>query len=349
MNGDPTKRDRAALRIAHELDSAARRKRRRERALKSVAVLPSLATLGNLVCGFGAVYLCLLSMQGGAGNVPPIQVAGKALFPSFLAMAAYVLVMAMFFDGVDGRLARLTRKTSEFGGQLDSLADVVSFGVAPAILVLCLVRPENLRELTGWQRVYWRAEWIMAAIYVCCAALRLARFNVENVEDESAHMGFRGLPSPGAAATIIGLVLFHQDLLLGLAPSSVIPHTVAVLMPPFAAGLGLLMVSRVPYIHMVNLILRGRRPFTQVVTILILFLVGLFLQPQLTIALAATAYALSGPVVWLNRRLQGQRLPGSVQVTPTMSGSPASSIPAGNATGEGSSGKHDQDSSRPAV
>ena len=287
-----------------------RRRRRRERALKSVAVLPSLATLGNLVCGFGAIYLCLLSVQAN-GVEFPIQVAGQArlasIFPTFLAMAAYLLVMAMFFDAIDGRLARFTRKTSEFGGQLDSLADVVSFGVAPAVLVLCLVRPESVRDLTAWERVYWRAEWVMAAIYVCCAALRLARFNVENVEDESAHMGFRGLPSPGAAAALIGLVIFHQDLLPDLPLDRVISHALAALMPPFAMGLGLLMVSRIPYLHMVNMVLRGRRSFTQVVAIVILFLVGLIVQFQLTIAVAAAAYALSGPAGWIKHRLQGSR------------------------------------------
>lgn len=296
------------MKLVRPGDAPDRRRRGRERVLKTVAVLPSLATLGNLVCGLGAIYLCMLSAQAGGADLAR-QTGGnerlKELFPTFLAVAAYLLVVAMFFDSVDGRLARITRKTSEFGGQLDSLADVVSFGVAPAILVLCVVRPTDPGALIAWERTYWRAEWVMAAVFVCCTALRLARFNVENEEDESAHMGFRGLPSPGAAAALIGLVIFHQDLLPNLAHERT-SAIVAALMPPFAMVLGLLMVSRFRYIHLVNTLLRGRRSFRQVVAIVILLLVGLVVQFQLTIAVSAAAYALSGPVLGALNKVRGR-------------------------------------------
>lgn len=279
-------------------------RRLRQRVLKTVAVLPSLATLGNLVCGLGSIYACLLAVGlGGSAAVESGVVAGTGSF-RFLAIASYLLVAAMVFDALDGRLARFARKTSEFGGQLDSLADVVSFGVAPAVLVLCIARPGDIAILSSWERMYWRAEWVMAATYVCCAALRLAKFNVENVEDESAHMAFRGLPTPGAAAAVIGLVILHQDLLRDVAPIGV-SNLVRNLMPPFAMALGLLMVSRFPYAHMVNTLLRGRRSFRQVVAIVILALIGLVVQFQLTIAVAAAAYAFSGPVVALIRRARG--------------------------------------------
>lgn len=295
------------MRIVHDETSTTETPRPgRERVLSAVAVLPSLATLGNLGCGLGAIYLCMLSAQAGGADLVS-QTAGNAslerLFPTFLAIAAYLLVVAMFFDAVDGRLARLTRKTSEFGGQLDSLADMVSFGVAPAILVLCIVRPLELASLSSWARAYWRLEWVMAAIYVSCTALRLARFNVENEEDESAHMGFRGLPTPGAAAAIVGLVIFHQDLLPNLALERT-SRIVAMLMPPFAMLLGLLMVSRFEYMHLVNTLLRERRPFHHLVAIAILFLLGLIVQFQLTIAIAAGAYAVSGPVTWIIHKVR---------------------------------------------
>ncbi len=300
------------LRIVRDMDTGDRRRRRRERVLRSVAVLPSLATLGNLVCGLGAIYLCMLSVQAdsvGQASRAASQAPFAGLFPTFIAIAAYVLVAAMFFDAIDGRLARFTRKTSEFGAQLDSLADIVSFGVAPAVLVLCVVRPADVGALTAWGRMYWRAEWVMAAIFVCCAALRLARFNVENEEDESAHMGFRGLPSPGAAAALIGLVIFHQDMLPDIAGErGRASQIVAALMPPFAMVLGLSMVSRFRYVHLINAVLRGRRPFHQVVAIVIMFLVGLVIQFQLTIAVAAAAYALSGPVTGVVRRIQRRGL-----------------------------------------
>jgi CDP-diacylglycerol---serine O-phosphatidyltransferase len=297
------------MRIVRDMRSAAARKHRRERALKSVAVLPALATLGNLVCGFAAIYLCLLSAQAGGTDLASRAATAKfaSIFPTYVVMAAYLLVAAMFFDAIDGRLARFTRRTSEFGAQLDSLADIVSFGVAPAVVVLCIVRPFDPAALTGWERVYWRAEWVMAAVYVSCAALRLARFNVENVEDESAHMGFRGLPSPGAAAAVIGLIIFHQDLLPQMGELAGeherALRVVGWTMPPLAMVLGLLMVSRFRYLHVVNTVLRGRRPFWQVVVLIIAFLVGLVVQFQLTIALAALAYALSGPARWLYLRI----------------------------------------------
>ncbi len=276
-----------------------------DRVLKRVAVLPSLTTLCNLMCGLGAIYMCLLSVKAGGADLERTTLnisRVESFFPTYLAIAAYLLVGAMFFDGLDGRLARLTRRTSEFGGQLDSLADIVSFGVAPAVLVLCVAQPENVRELSAADRVYWRVEWVMVAVYVCCAALRLARFNVENVADESAHLGFRGLPSPGAAAAVVGAVIFHEDLLRALVPPRSLP-IVATMLPPFAMMLGLLMVSRFRYLHMVNAVLRGRRPFRQVVTLTIIMLVGLVVQFQLTIALAAAAYALSGPILAVRSKL----------------------------------------------
>ncbi len=303
------------MRIVGQPGHWERRTRRRERVLKTVAVLPSLATLGNLLCGLGAIYVCMLSIHA-AGSDLFRETFGSTrlnnLFPTFLAIAAYLLVVAMFFDGIDGRLARLTRKTSEFGAQLDSLADIVSFGVAPAILVLCIAYPGNVVELTNLERIYWRAEWVMAAIFVCCAALRLARFNVENVEDEAAHMGFRGLPTPGAACAVIGLVILHQDMIKDLASTGT-SNLVARLIPPFTMLLGLLMVSRFRYSHLINTMLRGRRPFRQVVALVILLLIGLVVQFQLTIALVAVVYALSGPVGAMLIKVRG--LQGTIPAT----------------------------------
>lgn len=316
------------MRVVHEPDHKSKKAARRERVLKRVAILPSLATLGNLVCGMGAIYICLLSMQAGGADLSDRTLGSakmESLFPTYLAIAAYLLVGAMFFDAMDGRLARLTRRTSEFGGQLDSLADVVSFGVAPAILVLCIAHPANVRAMPPIERIYWRAEWVMAASYACCAALRLARFNVENVADESAHMGFRGLPSPGAAAAIGGLVIFHEELLKEFAPAWTV-GLVATMLPPFAMILGLLMVSRFNYLHVVNAMLRGRRPFRQLVALVIVLLVGFVVQFQLTIALAAAAYALSGPLAAVAAKLRARALVSDGQ---HISASPADAGAAG--------------------
>jgi len=306
------------MRLRRQLGDEARvRPTRRERVLKTIGVLPSLATLGNLTCGLGAIYLCLLSAQAagaGAAVVSP-DGAGDPL-PTFLSGAAYLLIAAMIFDGLDGRLARLARKTSEFGGQLDSLADIVSFGVAPAFLVICIAQPatySGIESLSWAERAYWRAEWVMAAIYVCCAALRLARFNVENEEDESSHMGFRGLPTPGAAGAIIGLVVFQQSLLPELAGSWAL-RLLAVMMPPFALVLGLAMVSPFRYAHLVNAVLRGRRPFWQVGAIGGVVLIGVVVEIRLTLALATAAYALSGPLAAAYYKVLGRVPPDEPMV-----------------------------------
>lgn len=315
------------MRLTGRVDREQRWSKRRERVLKTVAVLPSLATLGNLVCGLGAVYMCLLSFNAKGADLPQSTLGSvrmESIFPTFLAIAAYLIVLAMLFDGIDGRLARFARKTSEFGAQLDSLADVVSFGVAPAVLVLCIAHPENVMNLPPLERAYWRGEWVMTAIYVSCAALRLARFNVENVADESAHMGFRGLPTPGAACALVGMVILHQDLLGPMAPPWA-SQFVATLMPPYAMLLGLLMVSRLPYPHLVNALLRGRRSFRQVVILLIGLLYGLVIQPQLTIALCAALYALSGPFVRVWQRLRGHAAPGAS--TPVLAHSESPALP----------------------
>lgn len=307
-------------------NSPERRIRRRERVLKTIGVLPSLATLGNLSCGLGAIYLCMIQAQAVAMKVPtqPPFALKNGMPTSFAAAAAFLLILAMCFDGIDGRLARLARKTTEFGAQLDSLADVISFGVAPAFIVLCIAQPATFNDidsLSFFNRAYWRAEWVMAAVYVCCAALRLARFNVENEEDESAHMQFRGLPTPGAAGAVIGLVIFHQGLLMipGAPPMlTSLTYWLGRLMPAYALILGLLMVSPFKYPHMVNAVLRSRRPFWQVVMLSVLVLIGFVVAFDVTLWILTSAYAFSGPLNELFAKARG-RIPAPLGATDAVS------------------------------
>ena len=116
----------------------------------------------------------------------------------------------MVFDGLDGRLARFARHTTDFGGQLDSLADAISFGAAPAIIALHVFKFDGVDVPPFVARLIWAG----GALYVACALLRLARFNVSNEHGEQSHMSFLGLPSPGAAGAVLGVVLMQQDLLL---------------------------------------------------------------------------------------------------------------------------------------
>src|SRR5205085_152279 len=120
----------------------------------------------------------------------------------------YLIFAAMVFDALDGRLARFTRHTTDFGGQLDSLADVVSFGAAPAFIALQLFKVMGPPVPV----VVSRLIWAIGALYFSCAALRLARFNVSNEHGEQHHFSFLGLPSPGAGGAVVAFILMQQDL-----------------------------------------------------------------------------------------------------------------------------------------
>ena len=178
-----------------EREHRRRRLRRRGRRayIRSVYSLPSLATLGNAICGFRAIYVSAMTPATGTND------PWTAFFINhhFLA-AAYLIFAAMLFDAIDGRLARFTRHTTDFGGQLDSLADMVSFGIAPAFLAIQLFRTFMQEYHPDLPLVISRAVWAIGALYMSCAAIRLARFNVSNEHGEQHHFSFLGLPSPGA-------------------------------------------------------------------------------------------------------------------------------------------------------
>ena len=164
--------------------------------LKTIAILPSLITLINGIAGFTAIGL-----------------AAKGAY----ATAGYTLFIAMIADMLDGRVARMSQSTSSFGGQLDSLCDMISFGAAPAFLSLNLMMhyhgPLVGAALPFFGDMFERFIWLTSITYLCCCAIRLARFNVENTEDETAHMSFIGLPSPAAAGILASLVVFFQHML----------------------------------------------------------------------------------------------------------------------------------------
>ena len=158
-------------------------------------------------------------------------------------------------------MARLARTTSDFGAQLDSLCDMVSFGVAPGFLLVKMCPTFTYSH---------NKVWIIAASFAACAALRLARFNVEMAEDDD-HMHFSGLPSPAAAASIAGFAILFYELRRdgnNLLYAAEIDKIVQTALPFFALLVALLMVSRIPYPHVVNQVLRGQRSFGHVVALL---------------------------------------------------------------------------------
>jgi CDP-diacylglycerol--serine O-phosphatidyltransferase len=269
------------------------------RRIDAVALLPSAATLGNLLGGVFAILFCLLSIRGLFGDVPLREFGPRLseLFPSYLAVGAYLLLLSMLFDALDGRLARLARRTTEFGGQLDSVADIVSFGAAPALLFLTLLLHRTV--LPGGEagpvgRIEWRLGLVGALVYVSCAAIRLARYNVENVRGESGQKKFSGLPVPGAAAGMATLLILHEDLIRSEIPEWA--ATIRLGFGPILLGLGLLMVSRLDYVHVFNVYVRREQPPSHLIAIVVFFALAWWWAQILLVALAFT-YIVSGLVL----------------------------------------------------
>jgi CDP-diacylglycerol--serine O-phosphatidyltransferase len=270
-------------------------RRVRRQRVKYITVLPSLITLLNGVFGFTAI---VFASRGAAQGI-----AGF----SYFAMAGYMVLLAMFADMLDGRLARMSQSTSSFGGQLDSLCDLVSFGIAPAFLMLKAIegRLELTTPLSGG--LFHRFVWLSALAYISCATIRLARFNVENEESEGAHMSFAGLPTPGAAGAIVSLVIFHQEVMPGL-------DLVIFLLPVLTLGMAFLMVSRIRYPHVLNLYIRGKQPFGYLMRVL-LFLGLVLWNMQVALVLIFVVFVGSGFTRWLYSRAwhEARRLRSSDQ------------------------------------
>lgn len=267
----------------------------RRHRLDTVKLLPSMITLINGICGFAAIGL-----------------AAKDHYTA----ACYVIFIGMIADMLDGRVARMSQSTSSFGGQLDSLCDALTFGAAPAFIILNLLL-NNYEALVGSAKpfigeYFERFIWISAVAYLCCALIRLARFNVENEEDETAHMTFIGLPTPASAGVLAGLVMFYQYILLDEMANSaffkIILATILYTLPFITIGCGLLMVSRIKYPHVVNQLFRGRKPITY------LFWVGFIggmvyiCRLQLSLVITFGGFALSGFLPWFYRRVIREKL-----------------------------------------
>ena len=230
--------------------------------MRKVAALPSMLTLGNLLCGFHAIYFASGGTREG------------------ITAGAWLVLLAMVFDALDGKVARLTRVSSRFGAELDSLADVVSFGVAPAFLVAVLSAQVELE--------HQRLVWLSCMVYVACAALRLARFNVQTDLDEGSHQEFVGLPSPGAAGQVVSLVILH-----GFLTATLDVTFISRVLPTVTFFAGVLMVSRIRYTHLVSRLLGGHHAFAEFVFLMIVLLL-LATHKEFTLAGGFTLYVVSG-------------------------------------------------------
>lgn len=240
-------------------------------------MLPTLITLGNGVCGVLAIFSI-----------------GKGLMvlnnPAHFQRAAWLILAGMIFDALDGLVARMTRTSSPFGAQLDSLCDLITFGLAPAFLVYAVA---------GGYVSANRIVVAVAVLYAGCALVRLARFTAETTPDEASHREFAGLPSPAAAGVIAAAVLPWK----ALREYDVLATVVAQYgLPVLAAATGVLMVSRVRYAHVVNRTLRGNQPFVSLVEIMLAAVLA-FLFHEFALFLAFFGYAVTGPVLAMKNRL----------------------------------------------
>lgn len=162
-----------------------------------IYLLPNLMTAGNLFCGFAATLKILEGALIQAGATPGLMESAEAAAAEKFHIAIWCILASCIFDALDGRLARLGGHESPFGREFDSLADIVSFGVAPALMVYRIVLHE-----------FPNVGWVIASVYLICGALRLARFNCLAAEDSvSANKEFRGFPIPAAAGVIASITL----------------------------------------------------------------------------------------------------------------------------------------------
>ncbi len=265
-------------------------------------MVANLLTMGNAVCGFIAIVLI--------GSAPAVQYAEPGL-PVQFKYAVWLVFLGMAFDALDGRVARSTNTTSPLGAQLDSMADLTTFGLVPSVLMF------HMNQLSPfWQHHRWIL-WCLCIAYFLGAVLRLARFSVETKPEESAHMCFRGLPTPGAAGLIASYMILYFYLQMFNKPemqwfdewkdeiqsfSNVIP-----LVLPFLGGLlGYTMVSnRLWYSHVAGRLL-SRRTFDAFAYVTF-GIVLLAVIPEVLFPVLFTWYLLTAPCTFLIDLLPGRK------------------------------------------
>lgn len=278
--------------------------------MRRVHVLPNLITLANAFCGLLALTKSIDALTLSEGDV--------LVFYQKMETACFLVFLGMVFDSLDGLVARLAGAHSDFGAQLDSFSDALTFGVVPAMMAKVLV--EHEAELTGYEGNS-RLHFLATAAFALMAILRLVRFNLESDEEKGSHAHFRGLPSPAAAGAVAStiwlyLILRRPELeqtegtptpmhrLLGWMNDvewtpflDWLPPLLVMMLPI----LGLLMVSRIRYVHAISYVLRERSPFfTLVGAVFAIFF--FYLAPVPVLFLCFTGFSFLGLVQPLVRR-----------------------------------------------
>jgi CDP-diacylglycerol--serine O-phosphatidyltransferase len=238
---------------------------------KGIYLLPNLLTTSALFAGFYSIVAAI------DGNFPA---------------AAWGVFVAMLFDGLDGRVARLTSTSSEFGKEYDALSDMVSFGLAPAIVTY----QWGVERLAEYGAVWGRLGWLAAFLYVAAAAFRLARFNSNAAQDRRF---FQGLPSPPAAAGVVAMIWLATHYGIGGLTALAAGITVT-------GVTGLLMMSRFAYMSFKDVSAGKRLRFTHLLLILAV-IIFIAIEPPITVFILFLVYASSGPAAWLWHRRRGKR------------------------------------------
>jgi len=244
---------------------------------RGIYLLPNLLTTGCLFSGFYSVVAAI------DGN---------------FAMAGGAIFIALLFDGLDGRVARWTHTESPFGKEYDSLADMVAFGVAPAVLVY----QWGVVRISEYGHEWRRFGWIIAFFYALCAALRLARFNIHTAGGDKRY--FQGLPSPSAAAVVGSFVWFFAKWREPGLPGLLLAFAVT----GYAAAL---MVSSFSYLSLKQVDVRMRVKYLYVAFVILPMLFLIRWDPPTMLFAMFISYATYGPVQWLGRRLRRPRGAGA--------------------------------------
>ena len=246
-----------------------KRKQELKKLKQGIYFLPNLFTTANLFAG------CFSMINAINGNYN---------------IAAIAIFIAVFLDGLDGKVARVTNAVSDFGKDYDSLSDLVSFGVAPALLFYLWGNDHLFSSALSWEKMAWLASFF----YIAATALRLARFN--NQLNLSYNTYFTGLPSP-AAATLVSVIVWQCELML-LTPTV----SFAVLMFSIVTSAAM-MVSKVPYYSFKDAQSARRIPFSKTILIPLIFIL-ILLEPPLVLTVMATSYLFSGPIYLMVRLIQ---------------------------------------------
>ena len=244
--------------------------------------IPNALTLCNSLCGFAAILYSFRAYEARLGGHGCLPEGGDM---KIFFVAAFLIFCAMIFDAMDGLAARLLNAASLHGIQMDSLSDMVTFGVAPAVLVVMVTE-----SLCSWNMGHPVFVYICSAIYLGGAALRLATYNVAamNNDGKKNPNWFSGMPSPGAAAALC-VVIFVMPGFRDFFKAW------PLLLPVYAALLGILMVSGIPYLHAGRFLMSVRRNPRRLILLLLVILAAAIFR-YAGVAAVVTLYVLSGPV-----------------------------------------------------